>query len=875
MDNFGNRQTTLDLNGPIISFLENPEAVGTCNTVGLATFTGVGTATFPSQDPLNPAVGTGSLAYQWYVDAGSDGNPSVLSGPLTDGEDIVGLGLTSISGAATTTLTVYGSSPKSHGLKFKLNCDYVPSAYVQPTGVAVTVGTARSTPHALNELAYSGIATLSVYPTIGITSQPGSWTIFEQGEVNFHIDAELTDDTQGGLSYEWILNGTSVSDGTVTETFTTSSTVVGPFEKTYISNTTLQVPEDATNVVAVVCGGVGGKGGGNAGGLGGDGRCGRFYFPDGARKFSIYTGRKGEDGQIGAPAPSTDGGASTYGPGGEGGSADTQNQGNCGSGGGGGGATTLWEINGSGPYPDTGIGDNVIISAGGGGGGGQGAGGQSGESGRGVRPGVGLGYGRGTVGNFSEQTKGGAINGRNGAAVGNNQDGGGGGGGGGGSGNSNYTPFSDGGGGDGRTGGQKGSGGASAYNSSKASFNFDGFANHQDGYVNIKYTGTTTTPESTTRTTTISGSNTKKLTLSANSVGIQTVRCKITHSTSCDSPVYSGVGNFNVISSRQVLHWELLTDADGSNYGFGSQNLFDTPKIFYAASATLNRSLVVYSPEQDIALKITMAAAAGVNEGYSPSNQVQKGGEGGTSVFYLTLKKNLEYVVKLGSTTAPSGGIPGDYGQPGGGGSYLYRGGTLLVALGGGGGGGQLSRGGHGGGIGLAGEKAPGGGNTQADHGLGGKGGILIPTGTLPLQGYFAGGLWSPPVNPRARDGGRVSGCTFGDYWLQQGFSACENMGEVQWRGANGDEARSSATITRGYKPGIAHRNNGGNADFEDWSSARGGGGGGSGAVGGDAGTWKYGGGGGSGYSNGVVSLLSSTLGGNTSTDGYIKFEVV
>ena len=317
------------------------------------------------------------------------------------------------------------------------------------------------------------------------------------------------------------------------------------------------------------------------------------------------------------------------------------------------------------------------------------------------------------------------------------------------------------------------------------------------------------------------------------------------------------------------MHWELLTDADGSNYGFGSQNLFDTPKIFYAASATLNRSLVVYSPEQDIALKITMAAAAGVNEGYSPSNQVQKGGEGGTSVFYLTLKKNLEYVVKLGSTTAPSGGIPGDYGQPGGGGSYLYRGGTLLVALGGGGGGGQLSRGGHGGGIGLAGEKAPGGGNTQADHGLGGKGGILIPTGTLPLQGYFAGGNWLPPTSGYC--GGRVSGCTFGQTWVNDGYSACQDLGYVRFRGANGSfNSSTTNTINRGYKAGLGHRGNSG--------SPNGGGGavGGCGSRGGQGANntgSDSGGGGGSGYSNGEVTVVSTQLGGNSSTNGYLKIE--
>ena len=72
------------------------------------------------------------------------------------------------------------------------------------------------------------------------------------------------------------------------------------------------------------------------------------------------------------------------------------------------------------------------------------------------------------------------------------QDGGGGGGGGGGAQPSN-KPGSGGGGHSGRDnsyGGNGGNGGASGFDPNYVTFNFDGYGNDGDGYVNLKYTGT-------------------------------------------------------------------------------------------------------------------------------------------------------------------------------------------------------------------------------------------------------------------------------------------------------------------------------------------------------------------------------------------------
>ena len=46
------KQTTLDLNGPILGFSTNPQDV-TVNNAGIATFVGIATAYFISQNPTN------------------------------------------------------------------------------------------------------------------------------------------------------------------------------------------------------------------------------------------------------------------------------------------------------------------------------------------------------------------------------------------------------------------------------------------------------------------------------------------------------------------------------------------------------------------------------------------------------------------------------------------------------------------------------------------------------------------------------------------------------------------------------------------------------------------------------------------------------
>lgn len=160
-----NKQTTLDLNGPILSFITQPSSISVC---GLATFIGIATATFPSQTPPNSATPTGYISYKWYA---QDTQSSTIE--LNDGS----FNGATISGSSTDTLTI-DSPIYLNNYKFFVEADYIPSAYVV-SGSDVTAGTARSTGNAINDPVNSNIAVLTAYPELTITQHPRSATLEE------------------------------------------------------------------------------------------------------------------------------------------------------------------------------------------------------------------------------------------------------------------------------------------------------------------------------------------------------------------------------------------------------------------------------------------------------------------------------------------------------------------------------------------------------------------------------------------------------------------------------------------------------------------------------------------------------------------------
>jgi hypothetical protein len=541
------KQTTLDLNGPILSFIQQPQSVSVCDSES-ATFVGIATALFPVQDPPNPASNTGALSYRWYVEG---------FGPLTDG---IFQG-TSIAGSGTTTLTITNAkSPLANGLRFYVGVDYVPSAYSQPVGSAVTVGTGRSTGNAVNEVLDSNTASLTVFPVLSVATQPTDQTASQTRTATFTTLGALTDTTQGNISYRWQLNDSDLSD-----------------------------------------------------------------------------------------------------------------------------------------------------------------------------------------------------------------------------------------------------------------------------------------------TSTITGTATTTLSIALPNISINTVRARLTHPTACNSPIFTNTVNFNVVAARDIINFESLLD-NGTFLSSGSTNLFNSQITFSADPNNAGRSLVIYPPERDIRVRITLAAGAGQSRG-------ARGGEGGLSVFEYIFRQNTEYVFKLGAATAPTGGANG-----GGGAAFLYEKARLIAVCGGGGGSGTSGRGGDGGGIGVGGEFGSGRNS--------GAGGARVADGQLPTAtGFFPGGETIPPPSRTATTGGQASGCTIGDHYRLLGFSPCQDVGQRQWTGTRGTVASQTAVIQRGYKAGLAYRNNGGNGSGNQ-------GGAGSGAYGGNAATSDgSGGGGGSGYTDGSIILLSTRLGGNSSTNAFATIE--
>ena len=73
--------------------------------------------------------------------------------------------------------------------------------------------------------------------------------------------------------------------------------------------------------------------------------------------------------------------------------------------------------------------------------------------------------------------------------------------------------------------------------------------NSGDGYVNVKYTGYTDNTVTTVTNTTLSGTTSDTLTIKCDKVGVQTCQCKITSSTSSNSPIWTDVTNFVTTST--------------------------------------------------------------------------------------------------------------------------------------------------------------------------------------------------------------------------------------------------------------------------------------------------------------------------------------
>ena len=351
----------------------------------------------------------------------------------------------------------------------------------------------------------------------------------------------------------------------------------------------------------------------------------------------------------------------------------------------------------------------------------------------------------------------------------------------------------------------------------------------------------------------ISGATSSTLSITRPDPGLDKVYCAVSHPTAQPGIVTSTEANLDVASARTYITWEKI--GNGTRQEQGARDLATAGPFSERARANIGARIVqLFSPEKDIDVKITMGAAAGASSGNF------RGGEGGISVFKMTLKQNTEYTVKLGVAYNQGGGPRG--GINGGGGlAVIYEKARVLAVCGGGGGAGTGGRGGDGGGCNVAGE------NGQSSTA---NGGAFIGVDQLPTRGMTqAGRTGDRDFDNGSSGSGRLSGCTIGGYYNDQGKAPCDDVGTgvafINNAGGVLSDTTSTSTgpITRGYKAGQGHRNNGGAGNGN-------GGGGGAGARGGEGTGGNGGGGGASGYYSSQVELLSSAtlpngtrLGGN------------
>lgn len=357
----------------------------------------------------------------------------------------------------------------------------------------------------------------------------------------------------------------------------------------------------------------------------------------------------------------------------------------------------------------------------------------------------------------------------------------------------------------------------------------------------------------------ISGSKTDTLTISRTDAALYRLFCRVSNSDTNPGIVTSSIAKLDVSVGRALLKFERYSQGVVTVEA-EERDIAKMGGMSFRADANRNaRIICVWAPEEDVDVKVTVGGAEGA------SNNGNRGGTGGISVFKTTLKRNEEYIIKLGVNYNQGGGPRG--GINGGGGICgIYHKAKLIAVAGGGGGAGFNGRGGDGGGLQVAGEDGQGASS--------GQGGVVIQQGQIPVVGMTQAGRGGlQDFDNNSSGSGRISGCTVGGTFWTARYSPCDDIGLSRMNNVDGSRISDSTEIIRGYKPGQGHRNNGGAASGRQ-------GGGGAGGRGGQGATNNgSGGGGASGYASDEVELLPSSelptgtqLGGNDDV-AFICFE--
>jgi len=847
--NFKGIPTSLFLNGPNLEIVSDPQNV--TDVVGLATFTGIATATFINS--LYELDG-GSIDFKWYYNG---------SRILDVSEDITsGAGISTFDYVTGTgsTITISGENSDLNGKEVYFTADYIPSAYQSET--PVTAGTARSTGNAFNEPLQSGIATIGVKPEIEITNQPNPVYAPLNATATYNIEARTIPGNGPVSSYQWQLDGNNLVDGDTTTQVQDVDNLIGIIT---IDNNSLGIgttinlnevssydqfnpgqqytltPDRDVIVRFRLDGAAGGASylwpdqGGGRGGL----SEGTITLLNG-QGYILNVGERGEDYSLyNFTPPTTFPGAAGAGgwPGG--------GSGVLGWGGGGGGYTGL--------FLSTVSYETSLLIAGGGGGSSSGSVGSIGGNGGGLTGGDGAFWG-----NEGQMGQGGTQNPPITPATGN------------GPGNALWprtspsflgTPtFNGANGGGGGGGGYWGGGGGAVRDLSMSSAGGGG-----SGHINVGIVtdGTTTLGEgsigdgyarmdfiSTAKDVkiTIVGATTNNLSITTNHPAAGVIRCSVSADNVQESPVFSRSVSYYTSNARNLVNIEEITTESGI---IREVNLSNGEFVFEASSNDNEppKLYSFYSPEKDLRVQMDLYGGMGENsQGPNPSI----GGEGGLSTIEFTMEQNVEYVI--------AGLIPG-VNAP-----FLYEKARLIAVVGAGGGGGRGGDGGLGGGCGISGGIGSGSGD-------GGFGGATLQD-QLTDNGIFgsslqASELYDGDTQAQGSDGGRTIQCTKGVYWRDQNVGACVDVGNVQFRLPDGSIVVPSGTIERGYKAGYNIMQTGGwGVDVLDAN-------GGAGVSGGWGASISRGGGGGAGYNDSSITVISAERGGSTFAQARVVLRVV
>ena len=179
-------KTELELGVPTLSFSSQPTSQS--NDPGESvTFAGTATSS-----------GDGTISYQWYENGTA----------LSDGGRI--------SGSSTNSLTITNlQSPSDNGRSFVLRATYAPGA---------TSGNATNSPLDSNTVS------LTVWPSLSITTQPTDQTTAVDTTATFSVVASISDSSYGSIKYLWTRDGTTIQNSTsnsvtITPTTTGTSTI--------------------------------------------------------------------------------------------------------------------------------------------------------------------------------------------------------------------------------------------------------------------------------------------------------------------------------------------------------------------------------------------------------------------------------------------------------------------------------------------------------------------------------------------------------------------------------------------------------------------------------------------------------------------------